>query len=278
MKCHLIFITCIVVTGQGCDSYHRAGPRNREALSDETASISLELCNRLGETITESVVHWEYPQNFGIVSANGEASISFFRSRFPDTARVSWVGADGQRHEATAPVVRREPLHNATVCCVLMPDKTARFVVVLDEEAADREDRLMKFRLIAGRPTHYSVATRNMTEMALADIRVYFGPFQVNGHTETDAKTGDVGEGWRMVHGLPYAITERARVTWRTPDGVNHQEWVDLKSQLPEDLDGYVITFEISDRVTLQTLRWADRTEWGSSNLKIMAKRHRKND
>jgi hypothetical protein len=169
--------------------------------------------------------------------------------------------------EAQAKVLRRpnRPGDGGYVVCALLPDHTAKIDAISRDEWSDLSNPHGMYHVATEGKPHYIVTTYNATETKLSGLRVYFGKFEVNGSSEIHANSTDRSAGWGgFSHGLPYDITEQARITWQSTDGKGHSVVIDLKSKLPEKLDWQCIVFVIEgdDTVRLTTVPWSKQERW----------------
>jgi hypothetical protein len=106
------------------------------------------------------------------------------------------------------------------------------------------------------------VGTKNATNGELTELYVSFGAYRVNGTSQLES--GGINAGWAFAHGLPYAVTDTAVVTWTSADRMKHSKEVNLKQHLPEDLNGVCISFIIGegDAVDVKMLPWAEWQTW----------------
>ncbi len=263
---HVISRSAVVLTPlmllSGCGSAPGPGQTARSAAS---GPYGFELLNRTGETITDCVLHWDGRRiEFGRTQGpNGLSTMGFYAYPFPARARMTWTDDDGSARDAEAPVVCREgrPGEGGYVCCVLLPDDSLKVEAFSEADNADLYGPHHMYRLAAGGGPQYIVATYNATQEALSDLQVFFGAHQVNADPKTDPLSTDLNAGWRFTHGLPYPVTDQVQVAWSAA-GKAHHERVDLRSKLPEDLNGVCIVIVIDEPVRVETVPWSRRARW----------------
>ena len=69
--------------------------------------------------------------------------------------------------------------------------------------------------------------------------------------------------------GLPYKITDNARIEWDDEQGKRHQQIVQMTDKLPEDLNGRTISFTIGEdeQVVLYTYPSDEFRKWINHNF-----------
>jgi hypothetical protein len=224
---------------------------------------SFAILNRTGAAIHHCVMQWGDKEiDFGTEMPNGLATQGFYPYPIPQQARIEWFDADGARHEAQA-VVRcpqGRPGVGGDIICVLLPDNTLRIHALSQNEGTDILDPNNRFR-IGIDPPHYIVATYNATEHPLTDLKVFFGKHHVNADPRTGPRSTDSNAGWRFTHGMPYTITEQARVAWKQ-GGKEQERFLEMKAKLPKDLDGVCIVIVIDDPPRIAAVPWSKRPRW----------------
>src|SRR5207245_11136232 len=87
-------------------------------------------------------------------------------------------------------------------------------------------------------PSYSSVCMKNETAALIRDASVFFGNLDVG-------KGSIVPGGLGFYHGVPVLVPEKAKVTWTTLDGNQHEQEVEVKRFMPSRMTDVTIFFVI---------------------------------
>lgn len=113
-------------------------------------------------------------------------------------------------------------------------------------------DKVQKF-LSQGQPT-YSIGIKNNTTNDITKTSLKFGDYCL--HKEQLAPLHAPHEwnptGWKILESFPFPITDTADLQWTTSDGVIHKQEIQMKGNLPKDLNNQTLCFIIEPDNTVK--------------------------
>ncbi|WP_145179031.1 hypothetical protein [Gimesia aquarii] len=202
-----------------------------------------------------------------------------FIGAMPSKVKCTWQDQRGQTYESnlSIPKPRKDQGLSTRACFLILPDQTIKVATFSVEEM--RDDAQVKNgldRIFAsnGGPV-YEVDVKNRSGDVIQNIAVYFGKYSVfnENYLDSEQKNGQLkgnsGVSSMSCEGLPYKITDSARIEWDDEQGKRHQQIIQLKNIIPADLNGRSISFTIGedDQVVLSTYPSNELQKWIHHNF-----------
>ncbi|MCA9040120.1 MAG: hypothetical protein KDA65_07235 [Planctomycetaceae bacterium] len=187
---------------------------------------------------------------------------------WPAKAKFTWQDRNGNPlgKELEVDLPKIDPERWQEVYIILVSFLPNDQVVVKELTLNEWEDVNFTTKVLAQGQPAYSVAMQNNTGEELNKSSVRFGEYYVFPESiiPDPAATRMNMNGWGIGHGYPHPITNTAVVRWTTPDGKTHEQEVEMKEKLPEDLDYQTLCFSIEsdNTVTFQVRPTDDRKTW----------------
>lgn len=233
----------------------------------EPRYYNLTVFNRSGADVKEFTIFWngkayDYPPPHSTPIVNGVGFLvdGPFSGDIPSDVKCTWNDANGRFHQSIliVPQPRKDQGNSITFCFFIFPDQTMK-VAAISNEQWDNDEMFVIAR--NGAPS-YDVNLMNRTGKTIKDVTIYFGKYcvlkdKMLSPYRKDHKLNPYSAGMNQrTHGLPYEITENARIEWEDHQGVKHEQVIPLKKKLPADLNERTIYFTIGDngQVVLSTV------------------------
>jgi len=235
--------------------------------------------NRSGVEITEFTIYWnEYVYDFPpphnspeLNGRTGHLDEGPFLDAIPSKVRCTWKDNTGLLHDTTLSVPQpREDQGDCVVYCFFVfPEqilKVKAFTHLEMRHDAQVQNAMDNIYASNGGPV-YEVQAVNRTGETIKNYYVYFDEYCILNNRKISPfrrKDGLIvqnqGSYLDYASGLPYPVSDAARMEWVDELGKKHQHIVPLKDKIPADIDAQIICFTLreNDQVVLSTFPTAE--------------------